>query len=134
MIEGLGFNGEKMEQRLELNTDILNEKQENYNSLTDLNNLNLFTEEFSIYIEHWNNEKTKLEQELRNQCFVEGQNNNSDEKLVSQLFQESGKQIDIQQIQSQDYSNYYMFMGSLFVGIVICALVFGITGRKGSYK
>lgn len=121
-----------MENRLELDTSVIKGKQQIGESLTDLNNLRLFTDEFDLIIYEKKKEEEILEQNVQNQCFVISDVQDEGAVLKSRLFHSGDRIISSGTQQRVEYGNYYMLLGSIFIGIVICCIVFGITDKKRS--
>ncbi|MDE6625487.1 MAG: hypothetical protein K2K56_03835 [Lachnospiraceae bacterium] len=121
-----------MEDRLELDTSVLKEKKQIGESLTDLNNIHLFTDEFDLIIYKKEEEEKAAEQKLQEQCFVIPNIQDEEDVLKSRMFH-SGQRAVSRNIQQEiDYVNYYMLLGSIFIGIVICCIVFGMADNKRS--
>lgn len=120
-----------MENRLELDTSVLKEKKQIGESLTDLNNLNLFTDEFNLILYKKQNEDETVEQNIKEQCFVSVNVQDEDAVIRSKMFCSTQKAFNKATTQEVDYGNCYMFLGSIFIGLVICCIVFGFTDKKG---
>lgn len=120
-----------MESRLELDTSVLKEKKQIGESLTDLNNLRLFTDEFDLILYKKENDENFTEQKLKEECFVVTDMQDEDSVLKSRLFYSEQKKVNKVIQQEVDYGNYYMLLGSIFIGIIICCIVFGLTDKKG---
>lgn len=119
-----------MENRLELDISVLKGKKQIGESLTDLNNLNLFTDEFNLILYKKQMKNQNAEKNMKEQCFVCSNMHNEDALLTSKLFCSTQKTLNKTTTQEVDYGNYYMFLESIFVGIVICCIVFGFTDKK----
>lgn len=120
-----------MESRLELDTSVLKEKKQIGESLTDLNNLNLFTDEFDLILYKKENEDSTIEKQLKEQCFVLVNAQDEDAAIMSKMFCSTQITLNKTTTQEVDYSNYYMLLGSIFIGIVISCIVFALTDKKG---
>lgn len=120
-----------MESRLELDTSVLKEKKQIGESLTDLNNLNLFTDEFNLILHKKQNEDEIMEQNMKEQCFVSADVQDEDTLLKNKMFYSEQRTANKDIQQEVDYGNYYMLLGSIFIGLVICCIVFGLTDKKG---
>ncbi len=123
-----------MESRLELDTSVLKEKRQIGESLTDLNNLNLFTDEFNLILYKKENEDDTAEQYMKEQCFVSANMQDEDTLLKNKMFCSEQRTANKDILQEVDYGNYYMLLGSIFIGLVICCIVFGLTDKKGDAK
>lgn len=82
-------NDENDESTLDLNTDGLKNKKEDYSSLTDINGINIFTDEANKAIDEKNiNEKEKWD-EAKNKLFTPNYQTKDDEKNINDnLFKE----------------------------------------------
>lgn len=82
-------NDENDESTLDLNTDGLKNKKEDYSSLTDINGINIFTDEAKKVIDEKNiNEKEKWN-EAKNKLFTPNYQTKDDEKNINDnLFKE----------------------------------------------
>ena len=82
-------NDENDESTLDLNTDGLKNKKEDYSSLTDINGINIFTDEAKKAIDEKNiNEKEKWD-EAKNKLFTPNYQTKDDEKNINDnLFKE----------------------------------------------
>ena len=75
-------NDENDESTLDLNTDGLKNKKEDYSSLTDINGINIFTDEAKKVIDEKNiNEKEKWN-EAKNKLFTPNYQTKDDEKNI----------------------------------------------------
>lgn len=121
-----------MGDRLELDTSVLKEKNQIGESLTDLNNLHLFTDEFGLLLDKKKNGDYIVDQNLKEQCFSSIDIQNEECGLISKMFC-SEQKIGSSDIEKEtDYGNYYMLLGSILVGLFICSIVFRITDKKGN--
>lgn len=82
-------NDENDENSLDLNTDDLKNKKEDYSSLTDINGINIFTDEAKKTIDEKNiNEKEKWD-ETKNKLFTPNNQTKKNEKNINDnLFKE----------------------------------------------
>lgn len=121
-----------MENRLDLDTSVLKENQQIRESLTDINNLNLFTDEFNLIKYKKEEKENMIEKKIQEQCFVIPKIQDEEDVIKSNMFLLTQKTINKNTQHNIDYGNYYMLLGSIFIGIVICCVVFGITDKKRS--
>ncbi len=119
-----------MESRLPIDTSVLKEKKQIGESLTDLNNLNLFTDDFNVIRHKKENDEYIAQQQLKEQCFTFSDMQDEEVMLTRKMFCSTQKAVSKVTPKQVDYGNYYMFFGSIFIGIVICCIVFGITDKK----
>lgn len=73
---------------IELYPELVKDRQDTYNSLTDLAGINIFTDEFREISNQVKEAKVKYEQKIKEEVFAEEilQKQNREEKLISQLF------------------------------------------------
>lgn len=123
-----------MENRLDLDTSVLKEKPEVQTSLTDLNNLKLFTDTFAEKIDRKKENDFFEQQQLQANCFSGEIENVTEKEIIGHLFS-SSQMVRTQELErSVDYGNYYMLLGSIIAGFVICSIVFGFRAKKGTEK
>lgn len=123
-----------MSSRLNLNTDTLKEKEENYSSLTDLNDLQLFTDEYELTIEMVQKEEISKEKSLINRCFIVSNEKNMEEQIISNMFMQNSQIVLQVHNDTREYGTYYVLLGSILFGLLISTVIFGITGKKGNRK
>ncbi|MDD8048700.1 MAG: type VII secretion protein EssA [Thomasclavelia sp.] len=90
LLGGLQFSPIFAVGELDLNPDSLNEKDNNYESLTDRNKIDLFTDDFQKEYKTKEEEKTKIEKQTNKQLF----SNTKDKKTskeTKKLFQTQNK-------------------------------------------
>ena len=112
-------NDENDESTLDLNTDGLKNKKEDYSSLTDINGINIFTDEAKKAIDEKNiNEKEKWD-EAKNKLFTPNYQTKDDEKNINDnLFKEPV-------VFNKIFTNQQTKIS--FVWIIVClAVVLGI--------
>lgn len=120
----------EMEHRLELDTDVLKQDMENGNSLTDLHDIGLFTDSFRAELQKKQRQQRREEKQLQAACFG-GENFQKENRIVNQLFIEVAPgRTDYVEIKP-DYGIYYMLFGSVFLGVLLCTVMFGRKGRRG---
>lgn len=119
-----------MENRLDLNTSVLKENDESYSSLTDLNNLQLFTDDFQQVVMLKESEELELDSYLHGCCFVELKETETADEITEKLFQSNQKIVIKQSNQKQDYGMFYMLFGSIIMGLLICSIVFGFRKKR----
>ncbi len=118
-----------MNNRLELNTGVLKEKEENYTSLTELNQLRLFTDDFEMIVEEKKRAAQKEENNLVNRCFIGHSEENTKDAVIGSMFY-TNQRIAVEakdQLVKPDHS--FLLLFSIVIGLIICILVFEITNR-----
>ncbi len=120
-----------MDSRLDLNTDSLKEKNESYSSLTDVNYLQLFTDDYELMIKAVERKEKDRASSLIEGCFTGIDNNTAEKQLIENMFLENSQIVLQTQNVTERYGNYYVLLGSILVGLLISMLIFGITGKKG---
>lgn len=123
-----------MSSRLELDTSVLKEKKQNNTSLTDLNHIRLFTDDFEIVMEEEKKTAEKKDKALIHCCFNGDMEEADEEDVVDHLFQTSQKIAVEESSRVTDYSNYFVFLGSILIGLILCILTFEITNRRETDK
>lgn len=118
-----------MNNRLELNTGVLKEKEENYTSLTELNQLRLFTDDFEIIIEEKKGIAQKEDDNLINSCFIGHSEENKKDVVISSMFHTNQRIAVEKTSQSEEPNHSFLLLGSILIGFMICILVFEITNR-----
>ena len=123
-----------MSNRLELDTSVLREKEQNYTSLTDLNHLGLFTDDFETVMRKEKKIEEDIDKSLRNMCFTGDFEKEEKDEIVSDMFQTSQRIVVEDTNQSGKSANYFIFLGSILMGLIMCILVFEITNRRVARK
>lgn len=90
----------------------------------------LFTDDFEAIVEKEKKIAKKKDNNLMNCCFVDDSDKNIEESIVDNMFQTSQKITVEKNSQVIDYGNYFVFLGSILIGLIICILVFEITNRR----
>lgn len=125
-----GYNDDNT---LDLNTEELKNKKEDYSSLTDINGIAVFTNDMKDVINKQNFAEEQKNDEIKNTLFTDEFSNDSQDGtiLTSHLFSQPVS-FDKQQIQSSSQDLIIPFViGS---AIVLGVIVFIITKRKYSRK
>lgn len=73
------------EAELNLKTEVLKNRQKDYSSLTDINGMNLFTDDVMKLIEKENKEKVEQKQKNKDKLFVGKVDNSKSEKIDTKL-------------------------------------------------
>lgn len=123
-----------MNSRLELNTNVLKDKEQNYTSLTELNQLRLFTRDFEAVIENKKIIAEKEENDLINNCFLGNSEGEPKDTVISSMFYMSQKIVVEERSQPEKPDHYFLLSAGILLGLLICTLVFEITSRGGTRR
>ncbi len=105
---------------VELHPEIAKQRQDTYNSLTDLNGIDVFSTEFENAVRRITEEKNQRKQELNGQVFdaemlrIKG----ADTELASKLFE--GQE---ETILRHDYTNNVKGLSVMDIGMVVIAVL-----------
>lgn len=79
---------------LQFNTDILKQKSESYSSLTDLNGVALFTDDYEAIVEKKHQEDSQQNNEIQQKLFVtEIQQEGADDGIINTLFMSTSQEV-----------------------------------------
>lgn len=79
---------------LEFNTEILKQKNESYSSLTDLNGVALFTDDYETLIEKKQQEDSQKNSEIEKKLFVtEMRQEGADDEVINTLFLNTSQEV-----------------------------------------
>ncbi len=119
------------DEELDLNTEVLKNRQENYSSLTDINGINLFTDKMMEKVNAENIEKEKQELKYRQLLFYE----------MNEKRQESKKDIELLFNEPVSFNNKIetikkknIYIEVLLVVMTVIGSVFVVFGVKKTYK
>lgn len=120
-----------MENRLELDTSVLKEKKQIGESVTDLNDIHLFTDEFNLILYKKKIGENVANQRLQEQCFVFKDTVDEINILKNRMFYSEKRIVNKETQKEMHYGNYYMLLGSIFIGIVVCCIIYLIVDNRG---
>ncbi|MDO4304366.1 MAG: hypothetical protein Q4D94_10660 [Bacillota bacterium] len=114
------FEEQKDESEIELHPEIAKQRQDTYNSLTDLNGIDVFSTEFRNAVKKVMEERAKELKELEEQVFDEGmiQQKRADTELTDKLF--TGQQ---ETILRHDYTKDTKGLSVVDIGMVLIAML-----------
>ena len=117
-------NDENDESTLDLNTDGLKNKKEDYSSLTDINGINIFTDEAKKVIDEKNiNEKEKWN-EAKNKLFTPNYQTKDDEKNINDNLFKEPVVFNKKFTKQQTKISFVWIIVCLTVVLGICVVVF----------
>ncbi|WP_195268311.1 hypothetical protein [Eubacterium sp. 1001713B170207_170306_E7] len=106
---------------LEFNTEILKQKNESYSSLTDLNGVALFTDDYETLIEIKQQENGRKNSEIQQKLFVtEIRQEGADDDVVNTLFLNTSQEVVKVNTTPADQDLSLVFPA---IGIVFCVFL-----------
>ncbi len=105
----------EIDSALDLNPELVKQRQDTYSSLTDLHGIDIFSDEFAERLQEIEANFEKQEQQLKNVVFIEeaGNTNDVDGWLYSQLFVEKEELV-----LKQEYVNKEDSLSLIDIGIM----------------
>jgi len=111
---------QKTEGAIELNPELVRQRQDTYSSLTDLQGINVFSDEFKENIDSVKEQRNAEEKNLNSSVFIKEINvsDSKDDWLLSQLFYKQEEMI-----LSQNYESTGKELSVMDVGLVVIAVL-----------
>ncbi len=119
---------------LELDVNNISNQGDTYSSLTDINNINLFTDSFQKQIESVNENEVGKLQDINSQLFMYSDDNDNESEIVSYLFLDNGVRVIKQESENVKEQNYLSFMTGFLVFFTIIAVVIYLMYRKNKFQ
>lgn len=117
-------NDENDENSLDLNTDDLKNKKEDYSSLTDINGINIFTDEAKKAIDEKNINKKEKWDETKNKLFTSNNQTKKNEKNISDNLFNEPVVFNKTFTKQQTKISFVWIVVCLTIGLGICVFVF----------
>jgi len=112
---------------LNLDTEILNNKKEDYNSTTSIGDINLFSSDYKEELKKEDAATKKYYENITESVFTNEDNNNSEVKEIASVFKEEVT-FDKMAIDSEDTFNYQVIILIMFA--ISMSLTFVLTRIK----
>jgi len=112
---------------LNLDSEILNNKKEDYNSTTSIGDINLFSSDYKEELKKEDAATKKYYENITESVFTNEDNNNSEGKDIASVFKEKVT-FDKMAFDSEDTFNYQSIILVMFA--ILMSLTFVLTRRK----
>lgn len=121
---------------LELDTDSVSGRNGVRSSLTDINGVFVFTDEFEKQKDKVNEEYQSTREELDGKVFAQAMVGTQEDSVRTQLFQPGNEQLIVrnEQVQGKDYPIIYQAGGLLLILIVFLLGTVTLFRKKGTNK